>query len=87
EEPLQFLEVLAHLLLNDRALLHQRAENAKRLGRPRAAYDVAELVWEAAQTGPVRRAASRLAGRRSLLDLLRRNQVHWDETVEAEEAE
>jgi 1,2-diacylglycerol 3-beta-galactosyltransferase len=87
EQPLQFLEVLAHLLHHDRALLRQRAENARRLGRPRAAYDVAELVWEAAQTGPVRKAGNRLAGRRSLLDLLRRNQVHWNEVTEVEEAE
>ncbi|KPL82560.1 hypothetical protein SE15_10570 [Thermanaerothrix daxensis] len=87
EQPLQFLEVLAHLLQNDRALLRQRAENARRLGRPLAAYEVAELVWEAAQTGPVRKAAGKLAGRRSLLDLLRLNQVHWNEAAETEEAE
>ncbi len=87
EQPLQFLEVLAHLLQNDRAMLRQRAENARRLGRPLAAYEVAELVWEAAQTGPVRRAASKLTGRRSLLDLLRLNQVHWNEAAETEEAE
>lgn len=87
EQPLQFLEVLAHLLQNDRALLRQRAENARRLGRPLAAYEVAELVWEAAQTGPVRKAAGKLVGRRSLLDLLRLNQVHWNEAAETEEAE
>ncbi|WP_299025089.1 glycosyltransferase [uncultured Thermanaerothrix sp.] len=87
EQPLQFLEVLAHLLQNDRALLRQRAESARRLGRPFAAYEVAELIWEAAQAGPVHKTASKLAGRRSLLDLLRLNQVHWDDAAEAKEAE
>jgi UDP-N-acetylglucosamine:LPS N-acetylglucosamine transferase len=46
------LEIMCHWLANGGTLLAQRAQNAKRLGRPRAAYDVAELAWAAAAHGP-----------------------------------
>lgn len=48
-------EVLAHLvrwLADGMSLLNERIANARRVGRPRAAYDVADLVWELAETGP-----------------------------------
>jgi 1,2-diacylglycerol 3-beta-galactosyltransferase len=43
---------MCHWLTNGGKLLTQRAQNAKRLGWPRAAYDVAELAWAAAVHGP-----------------------------------
>jgi 1,2-diacylglycerol 3-beta-galactosyltransferase len=46
------LEIMCHWLANGGTLLAQRAQNAKHLGRPRAAYDVAELAWAAAAHGP-----------------------------------
>jgi len=49
--PLETLEILFHWLDQGGKLLAQRAENARRIGRPRAAYDIAELVWAAAKTG------------------------------------
>jgi 1,2-diacylglycerol 3-beta-galactosyltransferase len=52
EKPLRMLETISHWLANDGAMLHTCAENAARLGRPRAAYEVADLVWEAVQHGP-----------------------------------
>ncbi|MGQ9683903.1 MAG: MGDG synthase family glycosyltransferase [Anaerolineae bacterium] len=39
------LEIVHHWLADGGVLLRQRAEAALRLGRPRAAYEVAELVW------------------------------------------
>jgi 1,2-diacylglycerol 3-beta-galactosyltransferase len=50
------LETMCHWLANGGTLLAQRAQNAKHLGRPRAAYDVAELAWAAALRGPQIRA-------------------------------
>ncbi len=37
--------------VSDAPLLHERAENARRLGRPRAAYDIAEWVWKLVNSG------------------------------------
>ena len=37
---------------NGGKLLAERAHHARRLGRSRAAYDVAEQVWAAAVRGP-----------------------------------
>ena len=47
-EPLQLLEAMAHWLADDGRLYRERAANAARLGRPRAAYDAADLIWELA---------------------------------------
>jgi UDP-N-acetylglucosamine:LPS N-acetylglucosamine transferase len=45
QTPLETLEILFHWLDHGGKLLAQRAENARRLGRPCAAFDIAELVW------------------------------------------
>jgi 1,2-diacylglycerol 3-beta-galactosyltransferase len=43
--PTEVLEAMSHWLEKDRLLYRQQAENALQLGRPRAAFDIAELVW------------------------------------------
>ncbi|HEX9027997.1 MAG TPA: glycosyltransferase, partial [Anaerolineales bacterium] len=48
QDPIEVLETMCHWLENDRFLYSQVAQNAHRLGNPRAAYDVADLVWAAA---------------------------------------
>ena len=49
-DPIEVLEVMCHWLENGGELYKKRRRNAHRLGRPRAAYDVAELAWAAAMT-------------------------------------
>ncbi len=49
EEPVSALETLCHWLLRDGAELAVRAAAARALGRPRAAHEVAELTYSAAQ--------------------------------------
>jgi len=68
-EPLAFLETMAHWLADDRRVYRQRAANAARLGRPQAAYDAADLIWQAAHEG-VRPRRSRIS-REKLKTLLR----------------
>jgi 1,2-diacylglycerol 3-beta-galactosyltransferase len=51
EDPVRSLEILCHWLQEGQQLLHQRAENALNLGRPRAAFQVADLAWQAAEKG------------------------------------
>jgi len=75
---LEVLETLAHWTMNDRKLLCERAENARKLGQPNAAFEVADAVWQAAH----RTAAGsnvRATGRLSLIKLLARNQIRWEE--------
>ncbi len=48
EDPSTALEVLYHWLDQDAHQLAEYAQNAQRLGRPHAAYDIADLVWELA---------------------------------------
>ena len=45
KEPLQFLETAYHWLSGDQHVLRERAESARKAGRPHAAYDAAELAW------------------------------------------
>jgi 1,2-diacylglycerol 3-beta-galactosyltransferase len=50
-KPVDALEILFHWLYRDHRLLDERARNALALGRPRSAYAVAELAWQAAEQG------------------------------------
>ncbi len=49
-DPIEVLETVCHWLEKDRSLYRQQAENARRLGYPRAAYEVADLAWAAASS-------------------------------------
>jgi 1,2-diacylglycerol 3-beta-galactosyltransferase len=69
EGPVQLLETAFHWLDNDGALLAERAANARKLGRPRAAYEVAELAWTLAERGPQPKPESNV---QPLTDLLAR---------------
>ncbi|MEW6028167.1 MAG: MGDG synthase family glycosyltransferase [Chloroflexota bacterium] len=46
----EVLEAMCHWLENDRLHYRQQAQNALRLGRPRAAFDTAELIWALADS-------------------------------------
>ena len=79
EEPLQALETLSHWLQADGQLLKERVANAIQLGRPRAAYDIADLAWQAAQRGPVKKDSSQIVGLPNLIELFERFNVAWNE--------
>jgi len=49
-DPIEVLETMRHWLENDRRLYHQQALNARKMGHPPAAYDVADLAWAAASS-------------------------------------
>jgi 1,2-diacylglycerol 3-beta-galactosyltransferase len=48
--PTDVLEAISHWLEKDRVRYEQQARNAHRLGRPRAAFDAAELIWALASS-------------------------------------
>jgi 1,2-diacylglycerol 3-beta-galactosyltransferase len=79
ESPVEALEVLAHWTSDNNRLLKLRAKNAANLGRPKAAYEIADIFWRAAQHGPVSRKGRHSAGRPGLVQLLQRNNVHWQD--------
>jgi UDP-N-acetylglucosamine:LPS N-acetylglucosamine transferase len=79
EPPLSLLRTMCHWLADDGRLLRQAAQQARRLGRPRAAYEIADRIWALALQGPVRlgrleRLARLLPGTAALLD---RFNVRW----------
>jgi 1,2-diacylglycerol 3-beta-galactosyltransferase len=55
EDGLAVLQTMCHWLANDRRIFNQRSAAARTLGRPRAAYEVAALVWQLAQEGAPKR--------------------------------
>jgi 1,2-diacylglycerol 3-beta-galactosyltransferase len=79
ESPLDMLEVLAHWTADDWKLYKERAANAARLGKPSAAYEVADIMRQAALHGPVSRKGRYIAGRPSLVNLLSQNHVNWQD--------
>jgi 1,2-diacylglycerol 3-beta-galactosyltransferase len=69
--PLEVLVAICHWLENGGAGLAERAAQARALGRPQAAFRVAELAWEAAQQG-VRRRERRFSRQIPLLQQILR---------------
>jgi UDP-N-acetylglucosamine:LPS N-acetylglucosamine transferase len=70
-EPLAFLEGMAHWLADDARLYHRRAANARRLGKPEAAFAAADLIWQVAGARPANHRARFPISRVKLKDLLR----------------
>ncbi len=77
DSPLEALEAICHWLDRGGEVLARRAASARRLGRPRAAFAVAELAWAAAERGPELRPPS--MPRPRLTRLLSRFGVPWQE--------
>jgi 1,2-diacylglycerol 3-beta-galactosyltransferase len=48
QSPIEVLESLDNLMRNDHSLLDKRVENAVQLGKPHSAFDVANILWNAA---------------------------------------
>lgn len=85
--PTEVLETLSHWFMDDRRLLRVRMENAASLGRPNAAYDVANMVWMLAQQFADRAETPSGTGRLRLINLLTRNHIHWDEEPSSSRSE
>jgi 1,2-diacylglycerol 3-beta-galactosyltransferase len=83
--PMEVLETVSHWTMGGGVLLRERAENARRLGMPNAAYDVAESVWTSAQRSMAQE--SRGTGRLRLIDLLSRNHIRWEDESSAARTE
>ena len=49
ETPVAMLEDLQHLLTNNQHLLRVRADNSRRIGQPRSAYKVADILYRSIQ--------------------------------------
>ena len=79
----EVLEVFSHWMRDDRRLLKERARTAASLGRPQAAYDVAEMVYQCSLRSPAKHR--HIFSQRSLIDLLNRNHVRWGETKDLRE--
>jgi UDP-N-acetylglucosamine:LPS N-acetylglucosamine transferase len=76
--PVEALVTLYHWLDPHSTLLSELAQNAARLGRPRAAYRIAERVWTMAERGAG--GWKHEAGKRSsVIELLTRFGVPWEE--------
>jgi UDP-N-acetylglucosamine:LPS N-acetylglucosamine transferase len=78
EKPMQVLEALAHWMREDGRGLKAAAENARLIGRPNAAMEAAELIWDAASNGPASENPISDLRRTRLIDLLTRNQIKWE---------
>ena len=76
-DPLLVLEILYHWLADDQRLLVEKASCAQHLGRPRSAFEIANIVWQYAQKDPLRRKDRNQNRHRKLTKLLDRHRIHW----------
>lgn len=76
ENPVAVLEALAHFTAENQTELKRTSTAAARIGRPQAAFDAADIIWQAAQhTEP----EPDLSFRSNLINLLALNQIPWKE--------
>jgi 1,2-diacylglycerol 3-beta-galactosyltransferase len=80
---MEVLETVSHWLMDGGRIFNERAENARSLGRPNAAYEVANALWMAAQRSLANVPGARGTGRLRLVDLLTRNQINLDDDPSA----
>lgn len=66
-DPLALLEICAHWLENDRQMLHAMADRATKLGHPQAAFQTADIVWQAANCEPSTRTVTHIFERAKLV--------------------
>jgi len=78
QSPVEILQTLGHWLGSQRQMLDSRMRQAASLGHPRAALDVADLLWTLAQRGPADLSRRRIIERSGLIDLLTSNHIPWD---------
>lgn len=71
--PIKILETLSHLFMDDGKLLKERAQCARKLGQPHSASLAADLIWQAAQRGPI--SKHHILGRPILVDFLKQNHI------------
>ncbi len=85
--PIEALETLMHFMQNGQSLLKYRAKNAKEIGRPNSAFDIADILMDQARGGPVRREVSRIISRPHILELLTDNQISFreDESLDTDQ--
>ncbi|HPD62903.1 MAG TPA: glycosyltransferase [Anaerolineaceae bacterium] len=62
ETPLMMMESLHHFMMNDKKMLRQYADNARTIGKPAAACDVAEILYEAGKASTPPKASYRARG-------------------------
>jgi UDP-N-acetylglucosamine:LPS N-acetylglucosamine transferase len=80
--PIQALELLFHWLDKNGQLLVERTRNAQSLGHPRAAYEAADLIWDASQSGTGHRHRS-TRNIRKLKEMLDKFNVPWKDVGKA----
>ena len=74
QDGLSALEAVSHWMADGGALLSERTANARRAGKPNAAYAAAELAWRAAQRGPLINRRRKYPGKQRMRKLFNRFQ-------------
>jgi len=74
--PLDVMETISHWTMDGGKLMRERAENARRLGKPNSAYETADLVYDLAVNGTTRKP-NRLTHR--LREFLKTYPHHFEE--------
>ncbi|MGH2606754.1 MAG: MGDG synthase family glycosyltransferase [Anaerolineales bacterium] len=82
--PIEALEILYHWMERGGELLGRRSEHARALGRPHAAYEVADLAWQAAVPRPQKKRRRLIPSRTKIVALLGRHGVAWKEPAKDE---
>ncbi|MEP7285523.1 MAG: glycosyltransferase [Chloroflexota bacterium] len=75
--PIEALEIMYHWLDKGGELLAQRAQQARSMGHPRSAYDIAEMIWTLAQSNTDAAPSRSVVSLKTLTELLNNFNVPW----------
>ena len=76
--PVRALEILCHCTEGGKEELRHYAEASRNLGRPFAAYDIAELTWQAAERGRINRSLMNTQAIARLREALNNFGISWE---------
>jgi 1,2-diacylglycerol 3-beta-galactosyltransferase len=76
ENAIEFIQVLGHLFLNEQEKLKQIKENAKTIGKPSSAMQIAELIINQVETS-ANTTSLKVDFIQKIEDILVKNQIQW----------
>lgn len=76
ENAIEFIEVLAHLLMNNKENLQDAQEKAKELGKPSSAIQIAQLIVARLEKSTFE-ITPRVEFAQRIEELLLKNKIHW----------
>lgn len=86
-DPVAVLETFSHWMLNDQKLLRERMQNARKLGKPDSALQIAKFLWQTKPVSSSKLVSPALELRDSITELLNQHKISIPLSIKKEDEE